>query len=383
MHSRSRTTRTRTRGHQRGSATVEFAIVAPLLIVMVLWAQYFWEVQHVRLKAAELARFVAFERTVRPNLQGIVSEARERYKDLDGATKSGELGTGAGFRNRLTIEVVANETEARLSEVSMQERGGLGGAMGLVGGALSALGSTPADLAEDMGLDTRRGAVSVDITVNIQNGIIPHQIAFFTAAPDDTSQLNLKFTEHFNVFHDTWRAWGYGDSPSDTYARVEQITHDRATGIIYKGATGGDAGGALNSIGDVLQVLGLDFPFTSKYVRESVMIGKVGASGRTFEDGPHIPTRTVPGDELQAYYWKDDSDYCFGDCEPGRVLNKRGTRSNSSYDDNWPMRSYNCRGNFFQGALISNRPESEYSDQHNSLIDRYSYHSYGGKACAP
>ncbi|WP_338041904.1 TadE/TadG family type IV pilus assembly protein [Myxococcus eversor] len=370
----------RTRGRQRGTATVEFAIIAPLLIMMVLWAQYFWELQHVRLKAAELARFVAFERTVRPNLQGIISDARERYKDLDGATKSGELPTGAGFRNRLTLTVYAEEAEAPLTEVSMGDRGGLGGAMGLVGGALSALGSTPADLAQDMGLDTRRGAVSATITVDIQNGIIPHQIAFFTTSPD-SSQLNLQFTEHFSVFHDTWRAWGYGDHPRDTYARVEQITHDRATGIIYKGATGGDAGGALNSIGEVLQVLGLDFPFTSKYVRESVLIRKVGTSGSTFNKGPVIPTRTVPGDALQAYYWKNDSDYCFGDCEPGPVLNKRGTRSNGGYGDNWPMRSYNCRGNFFQGAVISNRPESEYADQHNADMDRYSYHSYGDKAC--
>lgn len=380
MRSRSRKTM-RTRGRQRGSATVEFAIMAPLLIVMVLWAEYFWEVQHVRLKAAELARFVAFERTVRPNIQRIAVEAHERYKDLDGATKTGELATGAGFRNRLTLTVKGDDTEAPLTEVSMGARGGLGGAMGMVGGALSALGSTPADLAEDMGLDTRRGAVTVDVTVNIQNGILPHQIAFFTTHPDDTSQVNLKFTERFNVFHDTWRAWGYGDNPKDSYARVEQITHDRATGIIYKGATGGDAGGALNSIGDVLQVLGLDFPFTSNYVRDSVKIREVRANGARFDDAPNIPTRTVPGDVLQAYYWKNDTKYCFGDCEPTRVLYKRGTRTSQGYDDNWPMRSYNCRGNFFQGAAISNRPESEYADQHNSSIDRLSYHLYGDRAC--
>ncbi|MCP3169805.1 pilus assembly protein [Myxococcus sp. QH3KD-4-1] len=360
---------------------MEFAIIAPLLIVMVLWAQYFWEVQHVRLKAAELARFVAFERTVRPNIHRIAVEAHERYKDLDGSTKTGDLETGASFRNRLTLTVKGTDTEAPLTEVSMGERGGLGGAMGLVGGALSALGSTPADLAQDMGLDTRRGAVSVDIKVNIENGILPHQIAFFTTSPEDTSQLNLEFNERFNVFHDTWRAWGYGDDPKDSYARVQQITHDRATGIIYKGATGGDAGGALNSIGDVLQVLGLDFPFTSDYVRDSVLITQVGTSGRTFRKGSRIPTRTVPGDALQAYYWTSDSDYCFGNCEPTRVLYKRGTRTSQGYDDNWPMRSYNCRGNFFQGAAISNRPESEYSDPHTSDIDRLSYHFYGDRAC--
>ncbi|MFP2907719.1 pilus assembly protein, partial [Pyxidicoccus sp. 3LFB2] len=113
---------------------MELALLAPLLVVLVLWANYFWEVQRARLKAAELARYVAFERTVRTDLVGIVTEARERYKDLDGATPHGEL--GPGYRNRLTLNVRAENAPAPLTSETVSSRAGIGGAGGLLGAAV-------------------------------------------------------------------------------------------------------------------------------------------------------------------------------------------------------------------------------------------------------
>ncbi|MCE9673056.1 pilus assembly protein [Myxococcus stipitatus] len=390
MAARSNSARGNRRSSQRtsrGTATTEFAILVPVLLVLVAWSNYFWEVQHVRLKAAELARFVSFERTVRTDLGAIATEAKERYQDLDGSTKTGELPTAmVGFQNRLTLTVNAQEVDAALLEESMEERGGVGGAGGLIGKVLGALGSTAGKVAERMGLDPSRGAVQTEVEVRIENGIIPPQIAFLTTGFDD-DRLDLRFTEKHFMFYDTWRAWNPGDHPDNSYPRVQQLTHDRVRRIVYAGIVS-DGGGVLNAIGTVLSVLGLDFPLTTSYIRDSVLIRHVKDDSKApfargyyptkMPNNSDRPTRTVPGDVLQAAYWNSDDEACFGDCEPDKIKLKRGLDSDNSYDDNWPMRAYNCRGPFFQGATRSEEPESIYS---KSERKGGGYHEYGDNAC--
>ncbi|WP_375758209.1 TadE family protein [Corallococcus exercitus] len=357
----------------RGTATVELALLAPLIIVLVLWANYFWEVQRARIKMAEMARFVAFERTVRQDLPGIVAEARQRYQDLDGSTKTGTLGTA--YQNGITIQVQARNADAPLESVDLSKMGSQSGMGGLAGAALGALGSTPEELVRDMGFNPSEGAVQADVQVQLVNRIIPREIALYTTGFDG-NQLDLNFEEHFYLFHDTWRAWEPGDAPSQTYERVEQRTHDRVSRIVYAGVASG-GGGALEAIEAVLSVLGLDFPFSEEYVRDSVLIRDVPAAGR-FAAGP--PTRTVPGDVLQAAYWRNDTSYCFGSCEPNAIKTKRGLTNSGGRGDNWPMRSYRCRGNFFQGTTLSYAPESEYSQ---STTAAAAYFHYNSDACVP
>ncbi|WP_224245583.1 TadE family protein [Hyalangium gracile] len=362
----------RGRRAQRGGAVVEFAILAPILVVLVLWSNYFWEVQHARIKAAEIARFVAFERTVRPDLGAIAAEAKDRYKDLDGTTKGVELGTA--YRNRLTINVTARNAPAPLTGMSLSDMGTKGGAGGIAGAAMSVLGAVAGEVAQKMDLDPNQGAVQADVEVKIENAIIPNEIALYTTGFSD-DRLNLTLNERFYMFHDTWRAWGYGDNPNNTYARVQQITYDRARQITYAGITSGSAGGALDAIGTVLSVLGLDFPFSDSYVRDSFLMRPVPQNGYY---NATTPTRTVPGDRLQAAYWRSDTRACLNSCEPTIIKQKRGYRSSGDYNDNWPMRSYNCRGKFFQGARQSNQTESEYSQPSGPGT---SYFTYGRNAC--
>ncbi|WP_253902979.1 pilus assembly protein [Corallococcus exiguus] len=352
----------------RGSATVELALLAPLLVVLVLWANYFWEVQRARLKMAEMARFVAFERTVRQDLNAVVAEARTRYQDLDGSTKTGTLGTA--YRNGLTINVQAQNAEAPLEEVGMSDLGAQSGVGGIAAAAVSALGGSPAQLAQDMGFDPSVGAVQTDVQIRLVNRIIPREIALYTTGFDG-NQLDLNFEEHFYLYHDTWRAWGPGENPAQTYPRVEQLTHDRSSNIVYAGVSGG----TLNSIGSVLGVLGIDFPFSDEYIRQSVVIREVPAAGNF---NTVRPTRTVPGDVLQAAYWRNDTSYCYGNCEPNAINTKRGLSSSSGRDANWPMRAYRCRGNFFQGAAISNAPESIYTKSTSAAA---AYFHYSDDAC--
>lgn len=344
----------------RGAATVELAILAPILVVLVLWANYFWELQRARIKAAELARYVAFERTVKANPTAIASEAQERYKDLDGATPTGDLGTA--YRNRLTLTVTAQDANA----------------------PLHALASVATPFVNMLQLNPDQGAVETNVRITIENAIIPDQIAFFETGPEN-NQLDLNFQEGFHVVHDTWRAWYPGNQPSNSYPTVENNTHAKVRRITYMGLGGN---GAMNAIGAVLSVLGLDFPFSANYIRASVLMRRVPERGYFYSEVP-METRTVPGDRLYARYYTNDDSFTVGTgSEPDEVKQKRGFINRGDRGDNWPMRSYNCRGPFFQGAIKSEAPESKYSDHSLPTTlgrmpenERRTYHTYGDTAC--
>jgi Flp pilus assembly protein TadG len=355
---------------------VEFAILAPILVVLILWSNYFWEVQYARIKAAEAARFVAFERTVRSDLSAIADEAQDRYKDLDGTTKGNDL--GSAYKNRLTVTVTAVHAEAPLTNFSLSDMGSKGGAGGIAGAVIGALGATAGLVADAMGLDTSQGAVQTDVEFKIENAIIPQEIALYTTGFSD-DRLDLTLRDRFYMYHDTWRAWRPGDdvtNENNVNSRLQQNIYDRSKRITYAGVASGAAGGALSAIGTVLSVLGLDFPFQDSYIRDSIMVKKPEDDGRYPAAGP---TRTMPGKELQAAYWTDDDSYCRDSCEPAVINQKRGFNSRSDYNDNWPMRSYNCRGKYFQGATKSNEPESRYAQSYGN---GGSYFNYGGDACA-
>ncbi|OJH40868.1 TadE family protein [Cystobacter ferrugineus] len=359
---------------RRGSSTVEFAIMAPLLVVLVLWSNYFWEVLRVRIKAAEAARFVAFEHTVRKDLGQITSEAQSRYQDLNGADTGVALGTG--FRNKLTLSISAKDAPAPISG-SLSEAGSRGGVSGMIGMISSLVGSTVESIIGRLGFDLSKGAVQSTVTVQLENKIIPERIGQFVTGFSD-NKLNLGFKETFFVYHDTWRAWQQGDDPKDK-SKVEGRVRDRVRKIAYMGLTDGPAGAGLSAIGAVLSLFKLEYAFDSDFINKAVMVKGVYDSGNF--TAASRPTRTMPGDVLHAAYWQTEDKACFNNCEPEKVKYKRGLLSNSGRGDNWAMRAYQCRGPFFQGAVKSDQPESVYAKM-NGSNEAKSYFNYGAKACA-
>jgi hypothetical protein len=92
--------RGRLRGGESGQALVEFAIVAPLIVLVLMFAVWFYELIHIKLKVQEAARYAAFEatafklhdydqgKTANSTLalqaqSSIMVEAMLRYADLD------------------------------------------------------------------------------------------------------------------------------------------------------------------------------------------------------------------------------------------------------------------------------------------------------------
>ncbi len=83
---------------RKGQAMVEFALVAPIMVTMLLFAMYFYELNEIKLKTQEAARYVAWEFTSYPlhdygernqshhfssARSAIIAEATARYLNLD------------------------------------------------------------------------------------------------------------------------------------------------------------------------------------------------------------------------------------------------------------------------------------------------------------
>lgn len=368
------------RRFSRGASTVEFAIMAPIIVALILWSNYFWEVQMARIKAAEAARFVAFERTVRTDVSGIAAEAKDRCQDLDCSNKVSTGGKTApiGYKNGFTMTVTARDVDAPITSQSMDTKGG-GGLGGVLGKVTSAIGSGLGDVLNLIDFKTDKGAVQVNVEVKIQNRWLPGKIANYTSRKNSETDLNITLKEQFYVYHDTWRAWNKGSDPRNTYSVVQGIVAGKMPKIAYLGLTSiSGLDSILEIVGKVLDVLQLDWPLRASYASDTTLIKKVKESGRHDD---YVTTRTVPGDRLQAAYWKSDSNACRSQgCLPNQELRaKYGYQGSNGAEDsqNWPMRAYNCRGPYFQGANKSDKLEYDYATDGSGS----SYFVMNNKAC--
>jgi hypothetical protein len=360
------------RRHPRGNATVEFALIAPLMVALLLWSNYFYEALYAKIKTAEMARYIGFERTVRKDLAGILAEAKSRYQDLDGTTKGQAL--PGGYRNLLTVDATASLTDAPFGGdmgKAAQEAGN--GVSGLLQKVASAFGSTVGKVANSLGFQTTQGAVRADVTFSLQNRVVPTTIAGWVISPGKS--LNLSLKDSFFMYHDTWRAWEPGDQPGQaSYDTVQSRTQQRVRKVAYLGLAQ-LAPGVMSSIGKVLNVLGLEFPLDNGYIDSAVLIRKPTEPGRYSDI---YGTRTMPGDRLMAPVWYSDQ-YRTPPWWVGTLKEKTGHHSGGGYNDNWPMRAYNCRGDFFQGQIQSKLPEVYVA----KTKDVGSYFTVGSNACVP
>ena len=106
-----------------GQALVEFAIVSPLIVLVILFAVWFYELVHIKLKVQEAGRYAAWEATgyrlhnyeegpgatgqlSTEALQQIRTDTVQRYADLDSATQNSAMVTrlfAAQFTQPLVI----------------------------------------------------------------------------------------------------------------------------------------------------------------------------------------------------------------------------------------------------------------------------------------
>ena len=92
---------------RRGAATTEFALIVPVLVVILMFSMYLTELVRAKIKMQEFSRYVVWELTsytlsdfgkaqhdaaFTDAKQEMMDEAVERYKDLDSVEPEGRAG---------------------------------------------------------------------------------------------------------------------------------------------------------------------------------------------------------------------------------------------------------------------------------------------------
>jgi hypothetical protein len=164
--------------HQRGAAILEFALVVPLLITMLLFSLFFTELVRGKLIVQEAARFAAFEMTSYTLTdfgskdhdkafsiaqKGVKDETEERFKDMDSIEDSASFNPIATF-DPVKVEIINDPNEVELLQTPV-DVGPLSSIVGAVDGALNKLVGA-------WGFNTR-GRIQVKVTSKIHPMLLP------------------------------------------------------------------------------------------------------------------------------------------------------------------------------------------------------------------
>jgi hypothetical protein len=199
---------------RRGHAIVEFALVAPLLVLLVLYSIYFTELMQAKLKLLEAARFAAWEMTSFPlsdygsrrhqevfhQAAGDVAQATEdRYRHLDGRTPFGFATSVDTFQTTLSQTPIASsrridelstggtsEGTAWTSSIFSVARGGLGTAL------------------QKLGFNTQ-GQIRAQVSTAVVNRLLPQHLL-------DRDLTRLALEAELTLVADGWSLTDGADS---------------------------------------------------------------------------------------------------------------------------------------------------------------------------
>ncbi|MGZ3457090.1 MAG: TadE/TadG family type IV pilus assembly protein [Archangium sp.] len=168
---------------RRGAATIEFALVVPLLVCVLMFSTFLSDVLRSRLKLQEASRYAAWEMTSYTlsdyatadhdkafdvAMEATVKEAAERFKDLDSVEPEGRLGTmlrASPARVSIRNQAVAGIDLSR----------GLPDAVGGTGPEAAAAMGKPLDFFLEHFRFNTQGQVEVELTSTLSSAMLPRR----------------------------------------------------------------------------------------------------------------------------------------------------------------------------------------------------------------
>ncbi len=168
---------------QRGAATVEFALVVPLLITMVMFSMFLTEIVRVKMKLQEASRFVAWEFTSYMLTDygnkdhaarwdqahtEILEQASERYKNLDSVEDNAPF---SAIFDLEELQVTVQDQEVPFIQDDIPGLGSGGG----IPGASAVLNQFNGALSSVLGFwgFNPKGQVQADVRMKVNNKYLP------------------------------------------------------------------------------------------------------------------------------------------------------------------------------------------------------------------
>lgn len=205
---------------RRGSATVEFAIIAPVLIMILLFSMYLTELVRAKIKLQEFSRYAVWEMTsytlsdfakaehdkaFTDAQREAMEEATERYKDLDSVEPNAPRGTFVATYS--DVQGKLTNKEVPLIEAGLLlGNGGEGYASQIVsqvnGGANAVLGFWQFNT---------KGWVESEMSMKFNDALIPREYlqreqgGFFKVDPFGGKNIrSLELKSRFSMYADAW-----------------------------------------------------------------------------------------------------------------------------------------------------------------------------------
>ncbi|QRO01201.1 pilus assembly protein [Archangium violaceum] len=341
---------------QRGAAIVEFALVVPLLVSILMFSIFLSEIIRAKLKLQEASRYVAWEMTSYAlsdygsgdhekafdvAMTASVKEAAERYRDLDSIEPEGRFGTM--LRAEPAQVTIKNQGVSGIDLSRVFEGSG-----GMGAEAASAVGKTLDYFLEHFHFNTK-GQVEVELRSRLTSIGLPRNYlqkedkGFFTVDNWGGKDLsNMQVKNRFTLIANGWQLPDGGDalvkskragvhgggSDHGLYLQVDRM---KFLGIgNYTGQVG------LDQLSEVANFLLPDFlgPFVVAHNY------KPGESARDCNKSKHGAPMGL--NNLNSYPGLDDPDQRCFDTAP--------FRDTQAYDSSLYRKVFMARGENFMGC---------------------------------
>jgi hypothetical protein len=214
---------------RRGAATVEFALIVPVLVAILMFSMYLTELVRAKLKLQELARYAAWEMTsytlsdfaqakheeaFELARREALAEALERYKDMDSVEPDALPGNFVA-RYAEVKGTLANE------EIGFFEKGLVLGNSdeGYASDVVGALNRTGNGMLGEWDFNTK-GWVTSDVSMRFNNVLLP-QNSLDEGTPHGLFQTDmfggqplesLELRSRFSLYADAWTMEDGGDA---------------------------------------------------------------------------------------------------------------------------------------------------------------------------
>ncbi len=209
------------RDARRGAATVEFALIVPVLVMILLFSMYLTELVRAKLKLQEFARYVVFEMTsytlsdfatakhddaFNDAKREVMEEATERFKDMDSVEPNAPKGNFVARYTDVTGTMQNKDIPLFEAGLALGNDGN-----GFASDVVSAVNVGANRLLNVWSFNTK-GWVEADVSMNFNNVLIPKSYldeggsgGFFKVDPfggKDLRSLGLK--SRFSMYADPW-----------------------------------------------------------------------------------------------------------------------------------------------------------------------------------
>jgi hypothetical protein len=209
-----------------GQTTTEFALVVPMLILMVLYGLYFTELVRAKLKLQEASRFLAWEMSSHPlddfatanhdqaferARQSVSKEAVARYRDLDSVDERPLGGWVVGYRDfgATIANLEAPVFDRRLPEPPTNA---------FIAPILAVL-NRPASATYAAFKLNPRGRIEAEVSLQLDNRLLPRSVL--------GRALDFRLTHRFTVLASGWQLADGSDAdlgrPSGLQAQVHRM----------------------------------------------------------------------------------------------------------------------------------------------------------------